>query len=362
MSLQHADYQDILKALADSPRWFLREIRPGTPPCAVFFSMTRSDYTNSSFLDHRAVCEPDSERAVPLGALLAFLQQHPMPNSRSCFIFHTALCGSTLLARCLDVPGHSFSYKEPFLLHQMCMIQRQRRLGPPALQKQYSTLLSLAGPMLSRVWHADEIAIIKPSDSCTNLCADALAWHEDNRALLLYSDLDSFLVSMLKSPSRRQFVRGLVPRAVHDLRSVNMLPLTDGNAIKALNDAESAALVWLGQIRLYQRLLAQHPQHTRSLNAADFFADPHTTLCALDEFFELGLNEQGVRDIVASDILGRDSKVQSQGFSATDAKTKRLQMREQLQNEINQSRAFIQQAMGSDPVPDNLDSPLITTS
>src|SRR6478672_6723699 len=86
---------------------------------AVFRAMDRAAYHRSIFLDRRI--SPASEAAfeVPLAPLIAWQEAHQPRPPRIGWIFHIAHCGSTLLARALDLPDRSLVLREPLALRQL---------------------------------------------------------------------------------------------------------------------------------------------------------------------------------------------------------------------------------------------------
>src|SRR5437868_14523592 len=85
--------------------------------CAIFRAMDRAAYHRSIFLDRRISPAGEAAFEVPLAPLLAWHEQQPAaPPPRIGWIFHIAHCGSTLLARALDLPERSLVLREPLAL------------------------------------------------------------------------------------------------------------------------------------------------------------------------------------------------------------------------------------------------------
>lgn len=76
-----------------------------------FRRITAAAVRQASFLDGRVpVGEPAG--ACSISELLVALRHTPDPGPLP-MIFHVSFCGSTLLSRLLDVPGHALVYREP---------------------------------------------------------------------------------------------------------------------------------------------------------------------------------------------------------------------------------------------------------
>lgn len=95
---------ELLSGLFKTPDLYVADI-DFKKNLAFCFWMDREAYSRFAFLDHRTV--PASERAIalPLAAITRQFRQDRPPRRPAGFIAHTALFGSTLPSRCLDLPG-----------------------------------------------------------------------------------------------------------------------------------------------------------------------------------------------------------------------------------------------------------------
>jgi hypothetical protein len=110
---------------------------------AVCVRMSRDTYSRSTFLDDRTISTDGEEHRVPVASVMDAFNANPPARRPVMFVAHTALCGSTLLSRCLDFPGVCLPYKEPYLLHNLSGIWR---LG---LQKQLHAKVGRSRPHIS---------------------------------------------------------------------------------------------------------------------------------------------------------------------------------------------------------------------
>ena len=76
-----------------------------------------------------------------------------IPKRAPHFIWHTAFCGSTLLARCLDKPGTNLSLREPAALMSLANLKRLQGSG-----KEVRAWMAVRGKVAEGeggVWAAD---------------------------------------------------------------------------------------------------------------------------------------------------------------------------------------------------------------
>ena len=104
-------------------------------PNTIFARMTRETYQRSIFTDQRIVAahpQPIRIETDRLAQSFRGLEKKPPQLS---FIFHVAHCGSTLLARALDIETKTLVYREPFVLRQLAVILAENNWpdSPPSL-------------------------------------------------------------------------------------------------------------------------------------------------------------------------------------------------------------------------------------
>lgn len=349
-------HQKDLDSLFRSPDIYVRDMNWMTQQAACL-RMSREAYSRSSFLDHRTEAEDPEECSVPIGSLMdAYLEQHPAPRPLM-FIAHTALCGSTLLTRCLDAPGACMPYREPYLLHNLSGIWRlrlQKKLHDN-LGREEPFILDLALSLLARTYGEAEKPLIKLSDTCTSLLPSILARNPGSRILLLYHDLRRFLIAMLRYPYRREYARNMRIRAEVDLRATGQERILED---KDLNDGRCAALVWMGLMYPYMWLLAAAPDRVRSLKATVFFDDPGGTLKAADEFLDLGIGRARLEAGLATAPLSRHSKDVDQAFDRDRYMADLASAETQFQAEIDDAVEWVMRVSSADPIPATLPNPL----
>jgi len=95
-----------------------------------FVKLSRKEFTDAAFLDHRAPGAQAVIASTPIADLknqwAEAIAANGSVSRKPVYIFHTAFCSSTLISRCLDAPGRILALKEPALLVD---ISSARRFG-----------------------------------------------------------------------------------------------------------------------------------------------------------------------------------------------------------------------------------------
>ena len=345
-----------IKRLFDSPDLYVRDMNWQTGE-ALCLRMSRETYSASSFLDQRTVALDGQNLALPVADLMrAYRQQQPAPRPLR-IIAHTALCGSTLLCRCLDLPGLCLPYKEPYLLHNLSGIWQlglQEKLQS-SLADAEPAIMDLALALTNRSYGQAEKPVIKLTDSCTSLLPTLLGTYRDSRMLLLYSDLESFLVAMLRSPERRAYARNMLVRARLDLAAVGM-----GRIVKDEDPADGRciAMIWLSLMYPFLRLVVSVPDRVRSLRSDVFFSTPLETVASIDRFFDLGIGESRLRSHMDTGVLLRDSKNATDPFDSQQRDAERKAAASQFRGDIDDALNWVAAITADAPVPDELPNAL----
>jgi hypothetical protein len=217
------------------------------------------------------------------------------------FIFHSAYCCSTLLARALDIEGVAMGLKEPVILNDISGWKR-RGGEPPRVAEALDSALSL----LARPFAPGEATVVKPSNVVNAFAPVMLAMRPAARALLLHAPLDVYLGSVArKGMWGRLWVRELFGKLAKD-------GLIDfgfsAEEYLGQTDLQIAAVGWLAQHRLFARLCESHPDRVRTLHSEKLVADPAATLRRLSDLFGLALDEMTIERIVPGDAFTRHSK------------------------------------------------------
>jgi hypothetical protein len=224
------------------------------------------------------------------------------------FIFHTSFCCSTLLAKALDVPGTSAALKEPDVLINLA--NRLIRSDDQANRDRVEIVLRL----LERPPAAGETLIVKPTNFANRLADVLLAARSQSRAVLLHSDVETFLRSLLK--------RGMWGR-ITGRKLFNQLsqwsPLNFGLSpaeLFELTDVQVAALAWLIQIHHFDAIARAFGDRVMVLDSTTLLADPAGAIGKVQALFGLGLDDSAVRAIATGPVFTRHSKFGDRDYGA----------------------------------------------
>jgi hypothetical protein len=187
-----------LAALLEDPGWFPTSLSQDYRT-VLFGRTTRDALANEAFLDQRMSDAVTDVQQHPVDAITA--TQGVARYDPPAFIFHSAFCCSTLLARALDIPGQCLSLKEPDVLMGAANALRMQENAAANT----ALIRSITG-LLSRRFDAAESILVKPTNSANNLLPHMVDLGAN--VLVLYGDLRSFLVSVLKKGEAcKSFIR-----------------------------------------------------------------------------------------------------------------------------------------------------------
>ena len=221
----------------------------------------------------------DAELAVfGRAECLAAVRSRSLPDVR--FVFHSAYCCSTLLARAFDIPNVSFGLKEPQILNDVVGLQL-RRADP----RQVAAALDIALLLLARPLNRGETNVVKPSNLFNPLIPAITAMRSGVRGLLLHAPLEVFLGSVArKEVEGRAWVRELMWKLI-TLGQAERFGF-NGEDLYRQTDLQVAAVGWLAQQALFAEAAASHPGF-RTIDSETLLARSKEALDALARLFEL---------------------------------------------------------------------------
>lgn len=273
---------------------------------------------STSFLDGRQSITLEPPRS------LAVVDCPPCGHYPS-FLFHTAFCGSTLLARALHAPPDAVALKEPGVVLDLAMAT----LVPeryPSIVVERATRVTMG--LLARPWTAAGQVLIKPTNQANRLLRLMLSVSPQSPALLLYSSLEQFLVSCYKKlPQAETRIRWMAQALLPGTQLAQRLniPVTH-----PFNLVESAVLTWYAQMEIYAAALADDTHdRLRSLDIDTLLAAPaHTVATAADWLQLAGAHENLQQRVVTT--FARNAKSQQQGFDRDQRDLENALVRERL--------------------------------
>lgn len=219
------------------------------------------------------------------------------------FIFHSAFCCSTLLARAFDIEGKSMGLKEPVILNDL-VGWRLRGADPRRIGEALDQVLTL----LAQPFEAGEACVIKPSNLLNGLAPGIMTLRPQANALLLYAPLEIFLKSVAKKGMwGRLWVRDLMVKQLKE----NLIQLgLDHEQLMGVTDLQAAAVGWLAQHALFAKMVAMlGPERVRTLDSETLLARPQDTVEALSKLFRIPLSQTEIEVIATGPAFTEHSKI-----------------------------------------------------
>lgn len=326
--------EDLLAGLRQSPNVLFQDLdllnRRG-----LLVRISEADYRRASFLDHR-VLRPDTEGAwFPLPRILketAGLGQ-PLPPH---FIFHVSHCGSTLISRLLaELPGN-LPVREPLPVLGLAMQRRElNRLTARITEKAWDELFELSLRLLGRAFRPGERSFIKATSACANLINPLAAWSPTSRALLLYTDLETWLCTMLRDEAVRENGRFYAAAWLTDFAAMTG---RDSIRLADLTDAEQFALNWLTGMLHFEKARRAMPERALPFDFEVFLGDPGAGLESAARFF--GLDTSRARETAAGPLMHSYAKNPNQVYDDGKRRQELKEARQRFGGEVDAGLAF----------------------
>ncbi len=260
-----------------------------------FAPLTADEYRKFAFLDDRMQRRTSGAYLIDLKSLSDYLSTRPLPRPMH-YILHGAHCCSTLLARYFETLTGCFVLKEPYLLTQIAMLRDCLSARPSAwdgrIEGELPGWFKMGTLLLNRAYGAYDTVVVKTNDLCNGLGPDLLARDSRSKIIFLQSPLKTFLLSVLKMPGRRDWVRARLDILKAPLAASGLLPDPTG---AGLGDAEAAAALWLYNCWLCRNLLnGTESSRVLALDGEAVAENPLETVTVAVEFFDLAAKKTGV--------------------------------------------------------------------
>ena len=351
-SIEFSDSQ--LENLFESPDLFLWQF---DGPQALFVKMDRNAYHNTIFCDQRILATSNEIVRIDFSRLYDFFCGRPPQRSALNYIFHIAHCGSTLLARALDDKENNIVYREPVVLRQLGAEAASGFYGttPPS---EWQQRLDVSLALLNRSYAKHAPVVVKVNVPVNFMTQALLKNSSDNRAMLLYSSLEHYLLAVLKSANHRSWVTAICTELGPAVETVTGITAEQR---QSLSVPEAAACLWMAQIAIFGRIVEAH-SNVRTLDAEVFYGDPENTLQKCFEFVGQSIDGSTISDIVKSDLFTRYSKNPRQAYDNDTRLAQREAIRGQLAGDIDQAREWVNQHTGQVALPLKLGKPLSNTT
>lgn len=277
---------------------------------------------------------------------LAEVSKRPLPMPR--FIFHSAYCCSTMLARAFDIQSVSFGLKEPQILNDVSGLQLRR--GDP---RQVAAAMDIALLLLARPFESGEVNVIKPSNLTNPMIPLVIAMRPEVRGLLLHAPIEVFVASIArKEIEGRAWVRELMWKLIR-LGMLDRFGFTEEELYRQ-TDLQVAALGWVAQQALFADAARRHSGF-RSLDSEKFVNEPVNCLRALGDLFEIGLDAEAVASGPAFGTHSKDRR----DYSAEERKHERELGQSLHAREIEMVLEWARKVAEHADVPMSLPAPLL---
>jgi hypothetical protein len=262
-----------------------------------FRHLTRDDHRRATFLTDEYLGAGDDVFVMRRGEAMGLAS----PTGPVHFIFHSAFCCSTLLARAFDIPGVSMGLKEPWILNDIAGWRLRGAPGPRVAEAMDHALALMARPMAP-----GETSIVKPSNIVNGLAPAMLQLRPEARAVLLSAPLPVFLKSIAKKGlNGRLWVRDLMTKQIRE--GYIDLGFSEWDYL-GLTDLQAAAVGWLAQQSGFAKLAAQYPDRVQSLDSETLLARPRETLSGLATLYGLAIDRGTIDKIIDGPAFTTDSK------------------------------------------------------
>ncbi|NKB35296.1 MAG: hypothetical protein GKR91_19535 [Pseudomonadales bacterium] len=345
---------EIMRELFSSPDlyfWKLIETQ------AHFARMSRKHFNQTIFSDNRLNARSKHTVAVDLSTLLEAIQKSPIDPPRLSYIFHVAHCGSTLLARALDLPSKNLVHREPAVLRQLSVlaIQNNWRDAPPDA---FQHLLRLTLAMLGKCYVKDSPIIVKANVPVNYLQKNLLSENPNSQGLLLYSSFENYALTLLRTEKHQTWAKNIV-RMYKQLIS-SKTGLTESE-LDSLTPVQNIACLWAIQLSMFNECASEH-ESVRTLDSEQFFSDPKSVLVESFKFFEQDIDLDVIEQIINSSLFSHHAKSTSRQYSNATRIEERDELRRTFAAQLADSLEWLLPIAEKLKIPNKLAKPLLGES
>lgn len=320
---------------------------------SLFLDMDRDAYQRSIFFDNRISPASQNITTFELSQLIEANESRASRPPDISYIFHMAHCGSTLLARALDIRSKNIVYREPATLRQLGVIAARSCFGETPSDS-WRQLFNLTSSLLGKTYNKSGPIIVKGNVPVNFIIPQVMDVSPQTRGILLYATLDNYVLSVLKSPIHRGWVKGVLGQLSNGVEAVVGVNEKDR---EEMSFAQAAACLWLVQISIYARM-ADRYSSIRTLDAEFFFNQPKLTISNVSGFFGYELDADTIEDIVNSDLFLRYSKDPRRSYDNIRRVREREYLRAELAGQLTEAKIWVDEHNGTCAIPVKLPSSL----
>jgi len=326
--------EDFIRGLGSSPDFLWQDVdfinRRG-----LVVKFDEASYRRASFLDNRAYTRESLGVWLTLDRILercADLKPDPAPHA----IFHVSHCGSTLLSRLLAESPGCLPLREPLLPLALAVERRElpqaaARLDAAGWDRCFDVVLAL----ISRVYRPGDRAVLKATSACGNLLAPFLERSPGSKAVLMHTDLETWLTVMLRKEDVRHNGRFYAQAWLKDLHA-----LTGRTDLRlyAMSDAQQFAVNWLTAMLHFEQAARQHGERVQRCDFEALLADPVASITRTGGF--LGLDTSRAADAVAGPLMKGYAKNPARAYDRAARDEELKQSRREMGAEIDAGMKF----------------------
>jgi hypothetical protein len=291
--------------------------------------------------------------SVDLSELCAQTDLNSPPARVGHYVFMTEYCGSTLLSRALGSFQQVFAYGERYPLASVAAYKRGLLgLAPDAAKT--ALFVRLVLHYQAKTARPEQCALLKEWSVSNILIDDVLRGDGRSRVIFMYSRLEHFLASVLKSERRRALARQRVSRVFTDLN--DLVALRDVSPL-ACSDGEIAAVHWLYQMYCFLADGAWATPRVGTLSLERLARDPLGVLHACTRHLGLDVPERALLKVVDGPAFRTHAK-SGVPFTPEEHIDALAAARARHGAEIDAGLSFAERYMAEHPIPAVLPTPL----
>ncbi len=289
-----------------------------------FLYTKRETLSATSFIDGRSPMSLDQTVwQVPIEEALEWHRLEPKTNHPNRFIFHTSFCGSTLLARTLDVDTKAFSYKEPNILLQLAEI-KAKETELYRNREQWQQLIGFILNQLKSRWNDSEPTIIKPSNWVNSMLTELMLDNGESKAILLSTSPEEYLTAIFRGGSERvQYTYSLLQHLKTAFPEYSdIISEVESGRLETVDLFMRLSLIsYVIQARAFCRVRTLvDNQHLATCNYSDLLSDSIQCVTNVANVLDLPLSPIEIGNSIEKNFE-HHSKVTDRSFSIEDMQT-----------------------------------------
>lgn len=291
------------KSVLSDPNWMLVGFDPDRY-IFTFSKTSRACLRDAIFHDGRTpISLSDDLVVVPVQDALDWESDLNTLHTAHRIIAHTSFCGSTLLARTLDIDGKAMSFREPQVFVDLA---NAKSAGHPVHEDltRWSAINQFVLYQFQRPWNTQEVCITKLSNWANNVLIDWAQLAGPLHLVIMHMDLESYIIANL---------RGGRERLKYSLNLLDHLAIAGGKHRLALADAQVSTgdpfqrvLRLLATCYDQQQLLLSsttqnmsNPNHVQWISKREIIGTPAKSVSRALRAFGLTLGREEIEKTVA---------------------------------------------------------------